>query len=300
MNDERTNLLLYPDSVAQDKSIKENKISEVTTDAFLYDAIYEETANDIHSKDKPELITLMGLPSCGKTTFVGSLYILLKTRPNILGVSFLDSDTLTGFEKKVYLRRIKENQKSAVKRTLRSEGSILNIVVSDDNNDKRMLLISDKAGESYGDVLNKSDEANKHLTVKYANKLLLFIDSEQIINHYNSYKDNIKTLLTVFRNADMLPEDKKVIIVFNKIDKKDSDENAKKNWNEREKSLVEIVDEFFNVDNSVFRINSLGIKHDEEDEELIRLYKKILAPNDVHSLPNDYNWITKQLKESVK
>lgn len=300
MNDERTSLLLNPDAVAQDKNITENIVPEVSTDAFLYDAISEENINDIPSANKPELITLMGLPFCGKTTFVGSLYILLKTRPDLLGVSFIDSDTLTGFAKKVFLRRLKDEQKSVVKRTLRTEGSILNIVVKDDNNDNRMLLISDRAGECYGDVLDMADETNKHLSVKYANKLLLFLDSEQIIKHYDSYKDNILTLLTVFENAGMLPDDKKVITVFNKIDIKNSNNDSKEIWDEREKTFVKIVDKFFSVENSVFRINSLGITCDKEDKELITLYKKILAPNVGSALSNDYNWITKQLKESEK
>ena len=300
MSDERTNLLLNPETSVSEKETKDNNVPEVPKEAYLYDAFYEGDINDLDCDDKPELITLMGLSSSGKTTFVGSLYALLRRRPDLLGVTFLDSDTLTGFEKKVYLRRIKGDSKSAVKRTLRSDGSILNIVIADENEQSRMILISDKAGESYGDVLDSSEEAKKHIAVKYANKLVLFLDSEEIINRYSSYKDKLLTLLTAFNEAGMLPEEKKVITVFNKIDMLESNTViAKEEWNKREAALLRIVNGFFNAGNRVYRINSLGIKYGDEHQELIDLFKSLLSSTEQKSLPNEYNWI-KKLTRSTK
>lgn len=300
MSDERTNLLLNPETSVSEKETKDNNVPEVPKEAYLYDAFYEGDINDLDCDDKPELITLMGLSSSGKTTFVGSLYALLRRRPDLLGVTFLDSDTLTGFEKKVYLRRIKGDSKSAIKRTLRSDGSILNIVIADENEQSRMILISDKAGESYGDVLDSSEEAKKHIAVKYANKLVLFLDSEEIINRYSSYKDKLLTLLTAFNEAGMLPEEKKVITVFNKIDMLESNTViAKEEWNKREAALLRIVNGFFNAGNRVYRINSLGIKYGDEHQELIDLFKSLLSSTEQKSLPNEYNWI-KKLTRSTK
>lgn len=300
MSDERTSLLLNPETSVSEKETKETNIQELSSVPYLYDAFFETDINDLPCDDKPELITLMGLSSSGKTTFVGSLYALLRKRPEILGVTFLDSDTLMGFEKKVYLRRVKGANKSAVKRTLRSDGSILSIVIADEGNTlKRMVLISDKAGESYGDVINKAEEANKHIAVKYANKLVLFLDSEEIINHYSSYKDKLLTLLTAFDSAGMLPEEKKVITVFNKIDMQTGDSAlSKEEWGKREEALIKIVSRFFSVENSVHRINSLGIKYGEEHKGLIDLLKTLLSSSKHDALPNDYNWITKLTRSS--
>lgn len=301
MSDERTSLLLNPESNPniQDTGTQEKNSVGTATESYLYDSMFDQDINDISSSEKPELITLLGLSSCGKTTFVGSLYALLRRRPELLGVTFLDSDTLTGFEKRVYLRRIKGDNKSAVKRTLRSDGNILNIIVSDKTNKQRMLLISDKAGESYGDVIDHSDEAIKHLAVKYANKLVLFLDSDEIIKRYSSYKDKILTLLNVFKNASMLPTENELITVFNKIDMvSSSSEISKEDWDEREKALLEIVDKFFSARNSVYRINSLGIEYGKEHEGLISLYKHLLSPEPQTSLTNEYNWITKLTRSS--
>ena len=301
MGDERTSLLLNHEASASGKEPQESIVTDTPKDAYLYDAFIEEEINNLECEEKPELITLMGLSSSGKTTFVGSLYALLRRRPNLLDVSFLDSDTLTGFEKKVYLRRIKGDNKSAVKRTLRSDGSVLNVVIADEEvQHSRMLLISDKAGESYGDVLDHANEAKKHIAVKYANKLVLFLDSEEIINRYSSYKDKLLTLLTVFNNEEMLPEEKKVITVFNKIDMLEGNPDiTQKEWNDREKALLEIVNKFFSVENSIYRINSLGIKYGEEHDGLITLLKSLLSRNASTPLPYEYNWITKLIR-SVK
>lgn len=300
MSDERTSLLLNPETVVSEKETKDTKVQEPSAVPYLFDAFFEDDINDLPSDEKPELITLIGLSSSGKTTFVGSLYALLRRRPELLGVTFLDSDTLTGFEKKVYLRRVKGPDKSVVKRTLRSDGSILNIVISDeDKTHKRMILISDKAGESYNDVINIAEAANKHIAVKYANKLVLFLDAEEIINHYSSYKDKLLTLLTAFDSAGMLPEEKKVITVFNKIDMQTGDSAlSKEEWEKRENTLLEIVNRFFSVDNSVYRINSLGIKYGDEHKGLIDLFKTLLTFSDHDALSNDYNWITKLTRTS--
>ncbi len=295
MSDERTSLLLNPETSASGKEAKEIIVPETPKEAYQYDALIEGDINNLECGGKPELITLLGLSSSGKTTFVGSLYAMLRRRPDLLGVTFFDSDTLTGFEKKVFLRRVNGANKSAVKRTLRSDGSILNVVIADESGQhSRMLLISDKAGESYGDVLDNAEEAKKHIAVKYANKLVLFLDSDEIINRYSSYKDKLLTLLTVFNNAGMLPEEKKVMTVFNKIDMVDGNANiSQEEWEARENAVLEIVNRFFSVENSVYRINSLGIKYDDEHEGLITLYKKLLRWNTTTHISNEYNWITK-------
>lgn len=301
MSDERTSLILNPETSASGKEIKEISTPESPKESYLYDGFFERDINNLECDEKPELITLMGLSSSGKTTFVGSLYALLRRRSDLLGVNFLNSDTLTGFEKRVYLRRVKGDFKSAVKRTFRSDGSILNMVIADENGkDSRMLLISDKAGESYGDVLDRAEEAQKHLAVKYANKLVLFLDSDEIINHFSLYKDKLLTLLTVFNSAGMLPDEKRVITVFNKIDMVEGNGNiTKEEWEGREKALLDIVNKFFSIENTVYRINSLGIKYGEEHDGLITLYKSLLSRNTPAPLSNEYNWITK-LTRSAK
>ena len=300
MSDERTSLLLNPETGNPGKEFIENNVQETLKEAYLYDAFNEGEINNLTCDDKPELITLMGLSSSGKTTFAGSLYALLRRRSDLLGVTFLDSGTLTGFEKKVYLRRINGANKSAVKRTLRSDGSILNVIITEEGEKRsRMLLFSDKAGESYGDVLDNADEAKKHIAVKYANKLVLFLDSDEILNRFSSYKDKLLTLLTVFNNAGMLPEEKRVITVFNKIDMVHDANISQEEWGNREKALLDIVDRFFSVENNVYRINSLGIKYGEEHDGLISLFKSLLSRNTTTPLSNEYNWITK-LTRSAK
>ena len=57
-------------------------------------------------------------------------------------------------------------------------------------------------------------------------------------------------------------------------------------------SYLEIVNKFFSVENSIYRINSLGIKYGEEHDGLISLLKSLLSRNTSTPLPYEYNWIT--------
>ena len=76
--------------------------------SFRYDALKDADVNNLVSDSRPTLITLFGISECGKTTFVGSLFAILRRRPSLLMKTFIDSDTLTGFERRVHQRFLSE------------------------------------------------------------------------------------------------------------------------------------------------------------------------------------------------
>ena len=77
--------------------------------SFRYDALKDADVNNLVSDSRPTLITLFGISECGKTTFVGSLFAILRRRPSLLMKTFIDSDTLTGFERRVHQRFLSED-----------------------------------------------------------------------------------------------------------------------------------------------------------------------------------------------
>ena len=97
--------------------------------SFRYDALTDADVNNLVSDSRPTLVTLFGVSECGKTTFVGSLFAILRRRPSLLMKTFIDSDTLTGFERRVHQRFLSEDGQSVTQRTQRKADSILNVVL---------------------------------------------------------------------------------------------------------------------------------------------------------------------------
>ena len=189
--------------------------------SFRYDSLKDADVNNLVSDSRPTLITLFGVSECGKTTFVGSLFAILRRRPCLLKKTFIDSDTLTGFERRVHQRFLSEDGQSVIQRTQRKAGSILNVVLGNEQgNNQHMFVISDLSGEIYWDAISDITIVQQQKAVKYADKLVIFADIEPLLKakSYNSYKENFQSLLARFKENDMLPVGAEVYVALNKSD----------------------------------------------------------------------------------
>lgn len=285
---------------------------EYTEGSFRYDALKDADVNNLASDSRPTLITLFGISECGKTTFVGSLFAILRRRPGLLKTTFIDSDTLTGFERRVHQRFLSEDGQSVVQRTQRKAGSILNAVLSDVHGDnKHMFVISDLSGEIYLDAISDKSVVVQQTAVKYADKLVIFADIEPLLKakSYNSYKENFQSLLARFKENNMFPADAEIYVAFNKTDivepaaieaakteNEEIDDEKKKEFvkafERRKKAIIDIVKECVTIpDDHIFEISSLGIQVGDEDEQLIKLFTELLCKKKHKPLPASYNWI---------
>ncbi len=285
---------------------------EYSEGSFRYDALKDADVNNLVSDSRPTLITLFGISECGKTTFVGSLFAILRRRPGLLKAAFLDSDTLTGFERRVHQRFLSEDGRSVIQRTLRKAGSILNAVLGDERgNNPHMFVISDLSGEIYLDSISDKSVVVQQTAVKYADKLVIFVDIEPLLKakSYNSYKENFQSLLARFKENNMLPTGAEVYVALNKTDlvetaavdaakteKGETDEEKKKtflkNFERRKKVIVDIVKESVTIpEDHIYEISSLGIQVGSEDVQLIKLFTELLCKKEQKPLPASYNWI---------
>ncbi len=285
--------------------------------SYLYDALQDADVNSLKSDSRPTLITLFGISESGKTTFVGSLFAILRRRPELLKMTFLDSDTLTGYERRVHQRILSENGISVQARTPRKANSILNAILGNERGENpRMFVFSDQSGEIYRDAISKDDVVIKQTAVKFADKLVFFVDIEALLDDkkYMLYKKSTSTLLTRFKTNNMLPAGAEIYVAFNKIDmvefaadeasktpEGDIDCTKKKaviaTWKERRASVLKVIKEIVSVSvENVFDICSKGIQREAEDKGLIDLLTKLLDKPKKKPLSLDYNWIQGLLK----
>lgn len=292
----------------------EDELPEMPIGSLRYYALHDSDVNSLQSKDRPTLVTLFGISECGKTTFVGSLFAILRRRPELLKVTFLDSDTLAGFEHRVYRRFLTKAGKSEIPHTQRKSANILNVVLGDERGEnERMIVLSDLSGEVYKDAISKNDVVEKQTAVKYADKLLIFADVESLLSSktYTSYKGGFKSLLSRFKDKGMLPNEADIFLAFNKIDlvnakvqkeavneegeidevKKEAIESM---WQVRKQAIINIANEVIPIpDDNIYEINSLGIQRDAENVSLIKLFGELIRKKAVPPLSTEYQWLQK-------
>lgn len=291
---------------------KETVITVEST--YRYDALHDENINDFSTTHRPTLVTLFGISECGKTTFVGSLFAILCRHPQLLKSTFIDSDTLTGFQRRVHTRYLSEKGLSEQPRTNRRAGSILNVVLGDENGDnQQMVVFSDLSGEVYNDAASNDDVVLQQKAVKYADKLVIFVDAEKLLpTKNNAYKASFQSLLTRFKGKDMFNSKTEFFLVFNKVDlvenvineatkeiedvselKRKRDEITNR-WDLCKQSVLNIVEPLVSVpSDNVYEICSKGIEYDKEDDRLISLFNRLITKKPLEPLSPEYNWIQK-------
>lgn len=115
--------------IATPQSTQQTEGAIIEESTYRYDALQNMDVNRLSSTRRPTLVTLFGISECGKTTFVGSMFAILCRRPQLLKSTFIDSDTLTGFQRRVHTRFLSEKGLSEPPRTQRRAGSILNMIL---------------------------------------------------------------------------------------------------------------------------------------------------------------------------
>lgn len=190
---------------------------------FIGEAIDDdEKINCIMATARPEIVVLVGFVGYGKTSFVASCYHILLTEGKIGEYTFYDSDTLTGFERRVYLRRISpqyDDITPLTKRTIRGEPHLLTLRFSHPEQNDKVVVISDHSGEDYDEYRNNRANLEKDVLLKNADRILFFVDCEKLINNgrlkiQNQYSQLIMNMHETlsFREGVM------VQFLFNKID----------------------------------------------------------------------------------
>ena len=198
----------------------------------------DEKINCLMSTVKPEITVLVGFVGYGKTSFVASCYHLLLTENKVGNYVFYDSDTLTGFERRVYLRRVSDQYETITpqtKRTIRGEPHLLTFRLSHHEHGDKFVVISDHSGEDYDDYRNKKANLDKDILLKNADRILFFVDCEKLVNNgrlnmQNQYFQLIQNMheMSSFRKGV------KIQFLFNKVDlikgKEDKYESEKKRF----------------------------------------------------------------------
>ena len=263
---------------------------------FLYDALSDEIVNRALKNLKHKLVVLIGLPSSGKSTFVGSMYHLLMTKSSVGNYRILGSDTYVGLERRVYLRYAHGQNISDTKRTGSLEGHILTMELEERNTHEMLqLFLSDRTGERYKKYANGEANITDDASLLAAEHLYIFVAADTLMgNEYLSVKDKYEKIASLLKSAGVMGRTRTVTIVFNKKDlvKKTEERFMKKraSFLESMKNVLGI-DEIDNCDVQSNNMNSTGLK------SLIEKLIGAAFDNQEERHSDDLDWVKREIEK---
>ena len=267
---------------------------------YYSDALDDSQINGIIRSINPHLITLIGFSEFGKSTFVASMYHRAMTQGKIDGYDFFDSDTFSGFERRAYIRDVGLKLNKRFNRTTNTEGYFLTMYFKKDN-ERLLLVISDRSGETYRNEYTSNAEAVKaDMSLIYNNHIVFFIDVSALIidKKYLGFKSKFNTLISRLYSADVFKYKKIIDVIFNKIDLlKEEDENASQLFESNAKEIIQIIEDTSQTKiNRQFKICSNNM---EDNHDLYEVFDYFVESCKLVNMPtaSEIDWINTKVKE---
>lgn len=286
-----------PAEAAAEKEKQETKNNTGFGQQFFCDALNGSTVNTIVDGSTINTIVLVGFPGYGKTTFVGSLYYRLLKNLSYHNLTFFDSDTYSGLERRFAIRTLKTDIDADTKRTLKGDDHIVTLsLMNETTGERKKVVISDRSGEDYKAYTGQAEDMLEDELLKVADHVVFFIDTQEIMETFQSVKYDYGLLLTGMAEHNILPESSRLSVVFNKHDLVNK-ENKEKFW-QKVNSVEKLFKEKF--PNRIFSTYFVDLTGREDSYIAVdRLSKDLFScSSDTLSKCNEtLDWVGNKLKE---
>lgn len=193
-----------------------------TIPLFSGEEVSLSALNTITYRYRTNLAVILGESEAGKTTFLATLFDLLNIAP--LGpFLFAGSQTQIGFEARCHLARTSSGRSEPhTQKTFATDFGFLHLALKhgDYSNDTKHLLISDVSGERIMRARNSSSEMEDLNLVKYAHRIVYFIDGERLAQPTtrNSTIHNAEQFIQRALDTGIFSKASELLIVFSKAD----------------------------------------------------------------------------------
>lgn len=274
------------------------------TSQYYCDAMNDANINMVLNNVKPELIVLVGFSDYGKSTFIGSLYYYLLTKGKVGGYEFYDSDTFAGFERRLYLRNIK-NDETAKSKTLRTEEEdeyLLTLTFYNSSlKEKKQIIISDRAGETYKKYVNVKDHIKKDESLPRAQRVLIMIDSTQLETGWDVQEGRFRQLFAGLKECGKMPKEATFTLLFNKIDLVRNNDRLKAAYERDKDTVVSFFCSELELEDNELDIREIDSKHIHDNTEFENLVSDLIKKDDTtkaeeQRLKKVLDWVGEKLK----
>lgn len=265
---------------------------------FFCDAKGQGLLNDFIDTDKPKLVALVGFADYGKSTFIGSLYQLLIEKFSYGGYRFVDSETYVGFERRIFLRRVNNEDTSDTKRNILGESDVLHFKLCSEKGKYNEILVSDKAGETYTKYTSSDGEITKDIVLANADLIVFFVDAEEdsrSLAAHNLIAEKYESLLTRLKTQQKIVDRTPYVVVFTKTDKVSTEDRKKKLADRKEKMCAVFSSNLGVAPNQIYEVNSKAL----DDEQLNQVFYRIIQPKEKGEDFKKLDWVKTEIEKEL-
>ncbi|ACC76283.1 hypothetical protein PPMP20_34890 [Paraburkholderia phymatum] len=165
------------------------------------------------------VVSLVGVPDCGKTTLVSSLYEIVR-RNLATKFGFAGSETIHGFEERCHLSRLASDRESPDTPRTARELQFLHMSVADRECSERVeLFMADRRGEQFQDVLNRPPLSETLVEVRRGDAVAFLLDGEHLIDGSKRESAISKVHRLAMALKDVIRQSIAIQLVITKTDK---------------------------------------------------------------------------------
>lgn len=305
MNEEKKDLTDYSFIQGGNENVDNGYTPKIPdTGQFYCDAMNDANINMVLNNVKPELIVLIGFSDYGKSTFVGSLYYYLLTKGEVEGYKMYDSDTFSGFERRFYLRSVKNDEeiKSKTLRTEEEDEYMLTLnLFNPALREKKQIIISDRAGETYGKYVDIKERIKKDESISRAQRVLIFLDTTKLTEKWDIEEGKFRQLFGGLKECGKLPKDATYTLLFNKIDLVEKDNQKKNDFVAFKQMIVDFFCSQIELSPENFDCREIDSKHIHNNERFEKLVKDLIkkdedSKNEEQRLKKVLDWVGEKMK----
>ncbi|WP_175905982.1 TRAFAC clade GTPase domain-containing protein [Burkholderia seminalis] len=190
------------------------------------------------------VICLVGVPDCGKTTLLASLYEIVR-RNLATGLGFVGSETIQGFEERCHLSRLaSESESPETPRTARELQFLHLSVLARQTGARVELFMADRRGEQFQDVLDRPVLSETLAEVRRGDSVGFLLDGEHLVDPDRRESAISKVVRLAMALKTVVRQSTAVQLVVTKHDKiqGDDDETLVRN---RVKAVSEMLSGIF-------------------------------------------------------
>lgn len=256
------------------------------------DALNEQNVNQIADGKKLDIVVLIGFEEYGKSTFASSLYYNFFSKEEFCNHVMYDSDTYSGFERRLLIRSMKTNPDVKSQRTIKGENPLLVMSLFSESTGKYKFVVSDRSGEDYSGFTGTVEEIQDNQILLVANHIVFFIDSEKMVDNFAKLRHGYNNCLKNMMEHRMLSENAHIALAFNKYDKKKDDPH----YLEQKKKTENLFSGLLSGRKfESFEIDSTGAS--DQFESVVKLTDSLLLNTDAEKCcrENILDWVNQEL-----
>ena len=165
------------------------------------------------------LISLVGVPDCGKTTLFSSLYEIVR-RDSVAELSFAGSETIRGFEERCHLSRLASLRESPDTPRTAAELRFLHMsIVTQQSGERIELFMTDRRGEQFQELLDRPSLSETFFEVRRGDNVAFLLDGEHLIDGGQRELAIAKVIRLAMALSGVLQQPTAVQLVVTKNDK---------------------------------------------------------------------------------